>query len=459
MRIDLNYIKTILIYLSIMLFLFSFVISIFKQLKHFDWNFLTSIFYKIQSFLRQNIKKNLFFRKEKHSKKSFEPPQSLPIQPPSSFDLFLKEIIPLKEKWLSQYTPFFRINKESHAIERFFWHAKKNEQLENFLIFWQEGYHPPSWTSLLVFYSAATNKTKWQQFLIKNIARESLPSSERLLLQFLFQDVFNDSILWQELYHKRAIIFNKTFRFNIELSFSERKWTTINFPLEPFDIEQPNQEEKFYKLFKFLQNDLEQKCNILIFRKLQEAYPDYDKQALNEIFQNGNYTNLRKISNPPQWTQYFLSPARFFSKGKITVEDFYHLRSQTNKIPFGDHHLLFLLYRIAPQSFLLQKISLKISNEWINKIENKEKNIPSPFIRFVEYLYALQTHQEELAKKMQVYLNTKTPKNIIFISRALAAGGRHIQAQRTIEIGLKMFAKDPLLLQEHLLYKNLASSH
>lgn len=459
MVIDLDYIKTILIYISVGLFVFSFFISVVKSYKHVSFSKYWLLFLKHKSVIQNNSKK--LFYKPKQEKQIFSSNSNETNQPIQNFDMFFKEVMAQKEQWLLTYTPFFRFDNKKHKynIERFFLNVQENKQIEKFLIFWQQGYHPPSWTALLVFYSAATNKNGWQQFLIENLKRKSLPTSERLLLQFLFQDVLNDSILWQELYYKRAIIFNKSFRFNIELLFNERKWTSESFPHYPFDLEQPNQEEKFYQLFHFLQNDLEKKCNVFIFRKLQEAYPNYNRKLLNEIFNSGNYTALNKIADSPSWTKYFLSPNKFFPQGKITVEDFYHLRKQTNKIPFGDYHLLFLLYRIAPQSFLVQKISLNISDNWIKKIENKEKEIPSPFIRFVEYLYALQTHQERLAQRMQVYLNTKTPKNIVFISRALAAGGRSMQAQRAIEEGLKEFGKDPLLLQESALYVNIPVNH
>lgn len=486
MKANLPLIKTVLTYVAFGLLFLAYFISVFKKIKigYFkkrreqktdlngdlettktrveeDYkstllgnNFTNGFTPKNQT--RENIQ---VLNQKWHGKENEQNDEQKTKQKQEDFEELCNAIVEQKDILWAKYTPFFKFN-ESNNIQRFFLTSEKNELLTELFYFWQKGYRNASLSLLMLFYVIAIQVVNWQKFLSEILTWMQLPTIDRLVLEFLFQDILQEQVAWQYLYNQKTFIRNPSLRFNIELLLSERKWTKENFPTWPFSVENREQIDlenvSFTRLFEFVKIPLQKKCSTFFYRELYHQYANNDEQTMEKIFEAGRYSALKTLSYIPAWTEYFWNPSKKFPNGQIDIREFYQLQQKMDDLPFANHHLLFLLYRISPLHPLIQKINLDISfwsreNKFTNDTDSNKtssKTNISFFLTFVEYLYALQKKQHSLAEKMSPFINTTDKRNIIFISRALSAGDQKQEALDIINKGLQTYPNDKQLLHE-----------
>lgn len=455
MKESLPFIKTVLTYAALGLLLLAYSISVFKKIKirYLQKKKKKGVIDQtefIQEELEDRIVGNGILRRKWYGNENDQEENTQEY-----FEKLCASIVEQKDSLQLQYTPFFKFD-ERNNIQRFFLMKKRNDLLDELFSFWQKSYRNSSVSLLMIFYVVSMEFENWQKFLSEVLTWMQLPTIDRFILEFLFQDVLQEEMAWQYLYNKRTFIHNPSLRFNIELLLSERKWTKENFPAWPFymgDGEQAQIENvSFGQLFDFVKVSLQKKCNGFFYRELYNRYANKNQQLIEKIFEKGKYSALKNLADVPDWAEYFWNPAKKFPNGQVDIHEFFRLQKQMKDIPFANHHLLFLLYRIAPLHPLLQKIDLDISF-WAKQETSSgtgyKKNI-SFFLIFVEYLYALQKNQMSLADKMRPFVNETDKKNIIFVSRALSAGGQKQRALEVIDKALKVHPNDKQLLYESI---------
>lgn len=406
----------------------------------------------------------------KHEDKKWQGAERTQPQKERLWQNLLQDFSNNRDNWLLSYTPFFRFVESSSdkvtggnvvytIIERIFPFAEKNQEMEKLLQFWKLGFREPCVTLLLVFYQAAFAVSEVaEKFLREALTWRQLPKSDRLLLEFLFQDILGEFVSWQYLYNQNLGKRNPSLHFNLELFLPERKWQKNNFPLWPFSLQEPPLDFRLVKLFHFLHLLLQKKCNVLVYGELKKYFHNQDAQLQKQALIKGDYKLLQNLQFAPNWVEKVLYPYKYFSSGGLSDKDLAALQHEMRSLPFYKHHVLFLLYRVSPRSAFHPSLFLAhtFTETWLRTLQENPNNpeAPSHFIRFVEYLYAIQQGDIDLAQSMEPFLGEFRLGHAVLKARALSLGGYNSVALSVLEQALESSPTDMLILHEIiLLYK------
>ncbi|MCS6984753.1 MAG: hypothetical protein NZM25_06480 [Leptospiraceae bacterium] len=331
---------------------------------------------------------------------------------------------------LQKYVPYFY--SENEKMVRLYPLREKNTQIEKILLYWQGGYREAKLALFLVFYYEATRGEDIRPFLYKTLTYQKIPSGQRKLLQYLYQDLFERKAPppgEEELAISKRLLF--CFRYlegdaKINRSLYRRIVVEDLIPIEP------EFQEKILK-----------KATLMLFYQLVKE--EKLKQQAELLFKQ--FLKSGKVHEPQLWLEGQISPHVKLPKDE---EELHHLLAELVRHSPLAKLLAFCL--VEKQKPLREKIYAEAED-----LENWKKWLSAmpPRLRRAAFILASESHFHREANEFfpRDKVTPKELKLLLLKARNFYFSGAYKEALEMMEELLPHYSQNFYVLHDAAIYK------
>jgi len=318
--------------------------------------------------------------------------------------------------YLDSLLPVFFYDKLNYSCTLHFLQKQKNEELEELMRLWKEGYRSAQLVPYFLFYLLAikdSSKFENKRFVFSLLSYTNTSQSEKSLLQFLFQNELQQTA--SPTFTKAQLLDCSLNTGNIKLSFDIYfTMKTAIGRLEFLEKEKKwlNQIDKtlylvglsYYKEALHLNSNRELK-HYLYDNYNEIFYSHWQKYIFRQAFRFGRYDRLKLLNdyNENIVLQLICDPEKY----DPTSSQLQNLVQFLNKQDFCDFHLFYFFIRYDQNSSMLKSFTIENHESLYNSLlsvnfsRQMRDSLPTGFLRYV--LFIFYSYRNQWQKVLTLY--------------------------------------------------------